>query len=56
MTTSVVRRVSEDWEGGRGDGVRLKKKKKKSKVMPGEMGAFGNKHLLEMERVVGAFF
>ncbi len=42
---------------GRGDGVRLKKKKKKkSKVMPGEMGAFGNKHLLEMERVVGAFF
>jgi hypothetical protein len=41
---------------GRGDGVRLKKKKKKkkSKVMPREMmGAFGNKHLLEMERVVG---
>ncbi len=38
---------------GRGDGVRLKNKKK-SKVMPGEMmGAFGNKHLLEMERVVG---
>jgi len=54
VTTSVVRRVSEDWEGGREDGVRLKKKKKKSKVMPGEMGAFGNKHLLEMERVVGA--
>jgi hypothetical protein len=54
VTTSVVRRVSEDWEGGRGDGVRLKKKKKKkSKVMPGEMGGFGNKHLLEMERVVG---
>ncbi len=40
-------------EGGMG--VRLKKKKK-SKVMPGEMGAFGNKHLLEMERVGGAFF
>jgi hypothetical protein len=39
---------------GWGNGVRLKKrKKKKSKVMPGEMGAFGNKHLLEMERVVG---
>ncbi len=42
---------------GRGDGVRLKKKKKKKKkrkAMPGEMGAFGNKHLLEMERVVRA--
>jgi hypothetical protein len=39
---------------GREDGVRLKKKKKKKrgKVMHGEMGAFGNKHLLEMERVV----
>ncbi len=42
---------------GRGDGVRLKKKKqkkKKRKAMPGEMGAFGNKNLLEMERVVRA--
>jgi hypothetical protein len=31
-----------------------KQKKKKRKAMPGEMGAFGNKNLLEMERVVRA--